>query len=106
MADLDSKAVEMFRAGATVNAVAKKLYKNYYAKAKQQHALFVASEVDRANAEPEPEGQEIGAPVIWDLQIEVPRDRVPALFASFTPQEQANAVAGVIQARMNALLEA
>lgn len=126
MADVNAKAAEMFAAGKSVNAVATALFKGAWGTAKKLHDAWKAGDinaaaVDRRKArggkravaaveevETEAETDEDGAPLpdVWDLTVNVPREKVPVLFASFTPGEQATAVMTIIQARMNSLLEA
>lgn len=48
---------------------------------------------------------EVEEPEAWDLSIRIPTDRVDDIFATFTLQEKMNAVATVMQARMDAALE-
>lgn len=48
---------------------------------------------------PEPETQE------WDLSIQIPTRRLRDVFAAFTTQEQADAIAVVLQRRLDVILE-
>lgn len=86
-----TEAADLFAGGASINLVAKTLGISWY-EAKQ---LQPASET-------EPEAAEDAE---WDLTIRIPKVRVPDIFAAFTAQEQADAVAYVLQQRMDLILE-
>lgn len=115
---LEPKAAEMFAAGATVNAVAEALYKRAWARAKKQHAAWLAATGGapvesrpkrggrKKTAAPETEAEVEEVPESFDMGLIVPTEKLDPLIATFTVQEKAYAVAQVIQSRMDALLEA
>lgn len=106
------EAERMFREGKSINAVAAELKTTWW------EAKKMKCEFDTANglvakpkrkpaekkAEPEVEAEE--EPENWDVSISVPSARLNDIFGAFSPQEKADAIAGVLQSRINAVLEA
>lgn len=110
MSDVRVQALEMFRGGQSVNAVAVKLFKNYFAKAKAlREELIAAGELEAKPTKPQKNGKpkkvreaEADAPDCWELTVNVPTERMDAIFARFTLQEKADAIEAVLQARVGA----
>lgn len=117
MSEVNAKAAELFAAGESVNGVARALFKGNWGRAKQQHAAWL-EETGGAASESAPkrgrrakqaapaEDAEAESPESFDLGTVVQAGKLDRLLGTFTVQEKAHAVAVVIQARMDALLEA
>jgi hypothetical protein len=111
-AEEQAAANGMFAAGASVNEVAQKVCKNYWAKAKKLHLAWIESQGGAIAAKaPKRKGKQRRAPQVedavddgdaWDLSVRVPVGSVDALFCSFTLQEKMDAVCSVLQARVDA----
>jgi hypothetical protein len=124
MADVNARAAEMFAAGDSINAVAKALFKSDWGKANKLYKAWKGGDINAAPVDGRKKrGRPLGGaalardeeaveveiaelPDVWDMTLNVPREKVPALFSSFTEAEQATAVLTIIQARMDALLGA
>jgi hypothetical protein len=121
MSDLKMRAAEMFAAGKSVNAVATALFKRDWARAKKLHVAWLAEQGGGAEPAAAPKKRrgrpkkedpcrgcaptDYPVPEVWDVTLEVPSAKVDLVFAQFTPQEKASAVAMVLQERFAVLLE-
>jgi hypothetical protein len=101
-------AFELFDQGESTNAVATKLFKCYWVPAKKLRDEWVAAGrgVETAPRKPRDKKksavqQEAAEPEDWDLTLQLPAGRMDAIFADFTPQEKADAITAVLQARLN-----
>lgn len=102
-AELETKARALFAQGMSVNAVAGALFKGHWARAKQVKDAMDGG-APAPKKKPPKKDEEEGVP-IFEVRLEVPTARLDDIFAEFTPQEKADAIAGVLQARMDAVLE-
>ena len=106
----EAKARAMFAEGASVNAVAFACYRGYWPPAKR-----LKDEIDGVAPARAEKKQKKGAIVpklkaeieaenlAWDLTLQLPTDRLDSTFLLFTPEEKANAIQAVLQARLDAL---
>jgi transposase len=107
------EAERMFREGKSVNAVAAELKTTWWEAHKMKRAFERENGIvvkpkrkpaKKKAAEPEVEVEEV--PENWDVSISVPSARLNDIFDAFSAQEKADAIAGVLQSRINAALEA
>ncbi len=45
--------------------------------------------------------EEAAAPAAWNVTLELPTERLDHIFRGFTPQEKADAITAVLQARLS-----
>jgi hypothetical protein len=106
------EAERMFREGKSVNAVAAELKTTWWEAHKMKRAFerengIVAKPKRKpAKKKAEPEVEVEAEPENWDVLISVPSARLNDIFDAFSAQEKADAIAGVLQSRINAAPEA
>jgi hypothetical protein len=109
---MEEKALALYAEGDTVSGVARALGVTWHIANKLRPAIGGAKVKTR---KPKRQKQPVAvadeevseeAPEAWDLALSVPTGRMDHIFAEFTAQEKADAIAGVLQARLDALIAA
>lgn len=96
--DQRTQAFEMFDRNASTNEVAKKLFNKYWNPAKKLRDEYDAQKEPGNGIEP----SDSETPEAWDVTLSVPVERMDKIMIRFSPQEKADAIANVLQARLNA----
>jgi hypothetical protein len=96
--DQRRQAFEMFDRNASTNEVAKKLFNKYWNPAKKLRDEYDAQKEPGNEIEP----SDAETPEAWDVTLSVPVERMDKIMIRFSPQEKADAIATVLQARLNA----
>lgn len=122
ISDRDRKqAFALFDQDESIGMVATKLFAGHWYKAKKLREEYDASPAEEEGGSPEPEaealteerqlvaaepelvvGERDETPAAWDVTLQVPVHRMDAIIAQFSPQEKADAICAVLQARLNA----
>lgn len=100
MDEIERQAFTLFAEGKSVNHVAVALFNNNWTRAKKLKAQFDAGIEEAA----EPVAVDEEAAEIWDLTLKVPAAQTADIFATFSIQEQIDAIANVLQNRLNVAL--
>lgn len=106
------EAEQMFRDGKSINAVAAELKTTWWEAKKLKREFDAANGLvakpkrKLAKKKAEPEAEVEAEPEDWDVSIRLPSVRLNDIFAAFSTQEKADAIAGVLQSRIDAALEA
>lgn len=107
--DKDAQAREMFEKGYSIHTVAERLGVEFKvakqwkqdweaANKRREFDLIEKAYEEQQNTTAETEDD------TWSLSIQVPASKFTEIFANFTTQEQADAIATVLQNRVNAQL--
>jgi hypothetical protein len=91
------KGFALFDEDASTNQVAAQVFNRNYGKAKKLREEYDAQ---ASSSEIEPDDGEV--PDAWDVTLQVPVERMDQIMARFSPQEKADAISTVLQARLNA----
>jgi hypothetical protein len=109
MEEQEARAREMFAQGDSVNKVATTLGITWQAARKIQGPPAEKAGKKRgrkksSNGAVAVHLKEEEVPEAWDLALTLPTSRMDDIFAEFTAQEKADAIAAVLQARLDALI--
>jgi len=120
-----NRALELFQKGMAVNAVAAEMGITWWDAKKCQRKLIASGQLQEAAAETKQprskarapkqkkakvlkvlaeDEEEPEIPDAFDLGLRLATDRMDAIFGEFTPQEKADAIATVLQTRLDALV--
>ena len=99
--NMNPEAAKMFAEGKSVNAVAKALGLSWYDanKLRAQCGLEPAKKPKKVAEMPVPDIEE--EPDSWSVSLNIPTAKMDALFATFSAQEKADAIATVLQSRLD-----
>ncbi|MBS1803536.1 MAG: hypothetical protein JST28_09215 [Acidobacteria bacterium] len=103
------RARELFAQGKSVNFVSKEFGITWQAAKKIQDPNWQEMPAGKPGRrkgpiKPKLKAEVIEMPAAWDLSLTVSADRMDAIFAEFEPGEKADAIAAVLQARLDALV--
>jgi len=101
MDEKDQQALALFAEGKSTNYVAVHVFGKNWARAKRLKDRYDAEHGVATESEAEPEAE---AADIWDVTLKVPRTQAADIFATFSTEEQMDAIANVLQNRLNAAL--
>jgi hypothetical protein len=108
---MEEKALALYAKGDSVSGVARALGVTWHIANKLRPAIGGAKVKTRKPKREKPPvvaDEEVSeeVPEAWDLALSLPTGRMDHIFAEFTAQEKADAIAGVLQARLDALVAA
>ena len=99
-----AKAEELLLAGKSVNSAAKAAGINWGQANTIRLSLIAEGKLENPASEDDEQPADDGETTLWDLSIQVPEDRADDILLALPLQEKMNAIAYVLQQRMDELL--